>query len=175
MAWFGSRRSKRAGQSVLRRSVGCSGYGSARWRWDTGALGHCGLGRLVGWLVAQAGLVRQGLESEGLQLQASAAATAKECGVGGLSLSLRLRLGLRWRVSRIRNGSESLFKEKKRGLGILGQWEEKARAMKRRQSALQRYRRGVVGVGVRVMVRRESGRVPRLERLSGCSARVGYG
>lgn len=49
-----------------------------------GALGHwgsCGLGRLAGWLVAQAGLVRQGLESEGLQLQASAAATAKECGV----------------------------------------------------------------------------------------------
>lgn len=49
-----------------------------------GTLGHwgsCGLGRLLGWLGAQAGLVRQGLESEGLQLQASAATTAKESGV----------------------------------------------------------------------------------------------
>ena len=46
-----------------------------------GALGHCGLGWLVGWLAPQAGLVRQGLDSEGLQLRASAAATAKECGV----------------------------------------------------------------------------------------------
>lgn len=45
-----------AGRSVV------SGYGSARWRWGTGALGLCVLGRLAGWLVAQAGLVRQGLD-----------------------------------------------------------------------------------------------------------------
>lgn len=68
-------------------SVGRS-VGRLFWLWLCPlALGHWGTGALVGlawpagWLVAQAGLVRQGLESEGLQLQASATATATECGV----------------------------------------------------------------------------------------------
>lgn len=52
----------------MRRSVGRSVVLAMALPAGAGALGHwgsCGLGRLVGWLGAQAGLVRQGLESEG--------------------------------------------------------------------------------------------------------------
>lgn len=63
-----------AGGTKCDASVGCSGSRSGCWRW--GSVG------LAGWLVGcQAGLMRQGLESEGLQLQASVAMTAKESGV----------------------------------------------------------------------------------------------
>lgn len=52
----------------MRRSVGRSVVLAMALPAGAGALGHwgsCGLGRLLGWLGAQAGLVRQGLESEG--------------------------------------------------------------------------------------------------------------
>lgn len=112
MAWCASCRSKRAGQSVMRRSVGRSVVLAMALPAGAGTLGQWGsggLGRLFGWLGAQAGLVRQGPESEGLQLQASAAAATAE---GEWSLSPSLRLRLRSRVLRVENGSQLLVTKK---------------------------------------------------------------
>lgn len=91
-------------------ALGALGHTGAHW----GSVGLAGLG---GWLVGQTGLVRQGLDEEGPQLQASAAVQRRSSVESGSEVGL----GLRWGALRIRERQRVAVHQERRGSrGILG-------------------------------------------------------